>query len=505
MNPKTQAERTLTQRLAISVLLAALLAGFPGAPVAYGLGPERSMADAAGPYQLFLPALASASTSAPPTPPPSGEAGFFLPYSFGGDAQATDGPSLAVDGNGGVHIAYAAYTSDASGNRPAYYVYCPANCTSVTSFSAPVIFNGKVDHVNLALDAQGHPRIMWEGIDPAGEYLSAYVYLACDTGCATAANWQATRVLGLDRTLAHNSRFFAISAQGQAGFVYYRDMIGAASGTYFAACSSGCASPASWQHTQISPAELQFPVLKFNTTGLPRIAGDYLDLSVEPALHFLVYLECSAGCQTLTQGGSLPIATCWLCNTPKGFFDLALDANGRPRLALYTGPLEAGRGLDPNTLYYIYCNDNCGDLNLSVWDGYALGVAAGAGSYAQLVLDAAGRPRLAYEDVSYGLQYTWCVSGCETASPAWQTRLADSSATLDQTEPVAPIPPCQVAAWFTGKRPSLALDPAGNPRFAYDAEHWQGLQPINYPPGSPGCPGFSMDQINARFTSLTQP
>jgi hypothetical protein len=255
----------------------------------------------------------------------------------------------------------------------------------------------------------------------------------------------------------------------------------------------------------MTTAELRFPVLVFTSTGLPRIAGSYTDYSVDPPVEYLVYLECDAACQSFSQGSAFPLKTCSLCNEPKGYFDLVLDSNNQPRLALYTGSLDPGRGLDADTLYYIYCSTSCGDINTSVWNGYTLGLPAGVGTYAHLAVDSQNRPRLVYEDVSYGLQYSWCTSGCETANPVWQTLLADSSATLDQTEPVPPIPPCQVAGWFTGKRPSIALDPAGNPRLAYDAEHWQGLDPLNHPPGNPGCPGFEMDQINARFTLFNQP
>ena len=80
-----------------------------------------------------------------------------------------------------------------------------------------------------------------------------------------------------------------------------------------------------------------------------------------------------------------------------------------------------------------------------------------------------------------------------------------SRVVLDVTEPVPPMPPCAVAGWFTGKRSSLAFDPSGNPRIAFDAEHWQGLDPVTNPPGSPGCSGFHQDQINARVALFNQP
>ncbi|MHB1339071.1 MAG: hypothetical protein ACYCYG_09660 [Bellilinea sp.] len=498
----------------ITLLIASFSFGYP----VKAIDPLLQMANTPNVvYTIYLPAIYSSGggsnpvpTATPPsptaTPPAQGNPiGFFLPWVIQGEAHATDGPSLAVDANGGVHVAYTAYTSDANGNRPAYYTYCPSNCTSQASFSAPVIFNGKIDHVNLALDAQGHPRIIWVGSDPLQQKLIAYVYAACNTGCTSAANWQMARVDALDNVLPHNSRFFAIDPQGRPGLIYYISGIGSVSGTYFAYCGSSCTNAANWRFTRISPAELRFPVLVFDQAGLPRIAGSFMDYTSEPALDYLVYLECDANCQKVIQGASFPIKTCFLCDSPNGYLDLAFDSNNHPRMALYTGALEAGRGLEANRLYYLFCSTNCGDWNTSDWSGYSLGLPVGVGTYARLAIDPQNRPRLVYEDVSYGLEYSWCKSGCETTSPVWQNMLADSSAVLDQTEPVPPIPPCQVAGWFTGKRPSFALDSAGNPRFAYDAEHWQGLDPIDYPPGTPGCPGFKMDQINARFTLFNQP
>jgi hypothetical protein len=440
------------------------------------------------------------------TPVPAGEASFFLPFTVNGETNATDGPSVSIDAQGGVHIAYAAQTSDSSGKRPAYYAYCATDCYNPANFSSPVLLGDRVDHVNMSLDPAGRPRLLWIGPDPNQQNLMAYHYAQCNTGCTNHANWTETRLVGTDATEPHNSRNFAISEQGTAGFVYFNDLN---KGIYYRYCSNNCATIGNWNEVKIFDSSSTFPSVKFSSlaytkTGEPRIAAVYLDTIVDPALEYVLYIECGATCQTLEIGAAFNIRTCYLCDWPKGYFRLALDVNDRPRLALYTGPVETGN-LDPERLYYLWCNTSCGDPNNSDWGGYSMGLDQGVGTYVDLVIDQAGRPRLAFEDVSYGLNYAWCTANCETTNPSWNILLADASADLDKTEPVPPIPPCQVAGWFTGKRPSIALDAQGNPRIAHDAEHWQGLNPIDHPPGKPGCGTFRMDQLNSRFTIFKQP
>jgi hypothetical protein len=51
-----------------------------------------------------------------------------------------------------------------------------------------------------------------------------------------------------------------------------------------------------------------------------------------------------------------------------------------------------------------------------------------------------------------------------------------------------------VSFWDTGVRPSLALDPAGHPRIAYDADHHQG-----------GACGAFSDTRLTRFAHFNQP
>ncbi len=470
-----------------------------------------------GNTRVFLPLLVKSGDGGLPTPtpppPPQGQySSFFLPYNVNGEAQATDGPSVSVDANNGVHVAYAAYTSNAAGKRPVYYTYCAANCTGVSAFSAPVLLGDKVDHVNLGLDPAGHPRLLWIGPDVSGAALTAIYYAECNGSCTSAGNWAVTTLVKMDTTLAHNSRFFGVDPQGHPGFVYYNgDQY--YHNTYYRFCKASCTNAANWSEVALadifpqSDRELGGISLAFASDGLPRIAAAFTDytVGVTPST-YLIYIECGVDCQTESIGGAFDLRYCLLCNDTGGYFNLRLDKLDRPRLALYTGGIQnPSPTLEANRLYYIYCNNNCRDNSIADWAGYYLGLTPGIGQGVDLALDSSGQPRVSFEDASQGLQYAFCTGSCETNLPAWQILLVNSSANLDLTEPVPALPPCTVEGWFTGKRSSLALDTSGNPRIAFDAEHWQGLNPVTNPPGSPGCPGFQMDEVNARFTSFSQP
>jgi hypothetical protein len=125
-----------------------------------------------------------------------------------------------------------------------------------------------------------------------------------------------------------------------------------------------------------------------------------------------------------------------------------------------------------------------------------------------LALDEQNRPRLAYHAplaAGFGLFYAWCDAGnCEDAASGWHAQEMEASEEVNAELPIPPwegcptcvpiIPPCTISTWDTGMRPSLALDPNGEPRIAYDAEHEQGG----------GCGSFTDTKLT-RFIQFQQP
>jgi hypothetical protein len=148
-------------------------------------------------------------------------------------------------------------------------------------------------------------------------------------------------------------------------------------------------------------------------------------------------------------------------------YDIALDKDGRPRVAFYQGALAGGQG---ERLFYIWCNGGC--LDGGNWAGSNLGLAQRDGQGLDLALDTAGRPRLAYALYNAGgLGYSWCDSNCEAPDAVWQHRVVESRANLLAAWSVAYPPHCNAGLW-DGLTPSLALDGDGQPRIAYDTTYY---------------------------------
>lgn len=129
-----------------------------------------------------------------------------------------------------------------------------------------------------------------------------------------------------------------------------------------------------------------------------------------------------------------------------------------------------GRG----EVHYVWC-DAAACLDGAAWGKADIGLPTFNGEGVAMALDAAGRPRLAYQMGDEGLGYAWCDGGCESAL-GWRSRTAEAMAAVSAEYPPG-LPQhqgCPILTWLNGVRPSLALDPAGHPRLGYDAELWWG-------------------------------
>ncbi len=462
----------------------------------FSVGVEPSAAD--GPT-IFLPLIVKSPGSNPP-PPPGGQAAFWLPYtSASGELLPTYGVDVAVDSAGGIHAGYAIFTGLDNGHRPAYYAYCPAHCTTPANWLRTRL-SDFVQDVRLALDPAGHPRMLFYTSNnpdlPDNDH--EYQYAVCDSACTNSANWTVTIITTVNQIPGgrsyQNNRSFALDPWGRPAFIF-TDV----GGITYAYCANACTDAANWFGAPLIDGQWPSKAgLAFTPTGDPRLVVDYFDADhVRTRLLFI-------GCDTLAcasvRGRFL------ITNTAAGLpasigaeanFSLRIDTTGRPRIALYTGNIVTPP-LQLTSLHYLWCNSDCLNPNAETWSLVNLGLPAYQGEGVDLALDPANRPRLAYEMGGAGLGFAWCNTNCETAAPNWQRQTIETTSAIITQYPSFPPYSCPIQTWFNGKRPSLALDAAGNPRMGYDAEHWWGGY---YPDGSK-C---EVDVPLARLAMFPQP
>jgi hypothetical protein len=456
---------------------------------------------------------ASAQTTVTVVSAPPSSASFFIEPLPSID-RPTSHPTVMVDTADGVHIVFTpeSVTPDHP-KRSVLYAYCPSNCSSAAAFTITEL-GDDVEYANLALTPAGKPRVMAR-LRPPSSNVFVYQYWTCDSNCTQAAQWSGTSV-GAAYARATGwgepfSRFFALDHVGRPRFVYYdagADIDDPHWGAFYAYCDAGCGSAVNWQEARlIDDVHASEFALTFSPMGQPRLA--YTSYDSEAIAPYVAYAECEANCASVANWYGLRLVDTASASVTE-FATLALrsDSNGRPRLALYTGS-GLGGTLTPNTLYYLSCAAAPCTQGQS-WQALDLGLPSTHGEAGvDLALDGQNRPRIAYHApmaAGFGLHYAWCNANCETSAQSWQYQEIEASETVNQEMPIPPwpgcsfpecnppIPPCTISTWDTGMRPSLALDAAGQPRVAYDADHQQG-----------GACGTFTDAKLARFAMFNQP
>ena len=381
----------------------------------------------------------------------------------------TEGASIAVDANGGVHLAFAAYTA-AGGVYPAYYAYCPANCGVLNNWTVTSVQNIGTygGSVRLELNGSGQPRMLWYrqlSVSNNG----VYQYGACNSNCTNPNSWTIATLYD-DAVSSTNTRYFALNHQGNPRFLYTdTDTVNDHDGTYYAYCDMNCTSAGNWREVQISTAYLLNDFsLSFTPSGAARLAFRY------PGWDDTInYAECNGNCQNADNWNDVTLVDVL---GAYGAFSMDLDSQGRPRLAYYSGYIDSSSA-DNDFLWYGWCDSGC--LNSSSWNFNSVGLPQDYGKDVELAVDAQNRLHLAYyaEDMTqsiYGLGYTVCKANCTTGTPTWEDSFVETDSSLEISDPITPNPGC-LSYWLdVGKDPSLAVDATGQPRFGFTAVHYQG-------------------------------
>jgi hypothetical protein len=413
----------------------------------------------------------------PPAPPPTDAA----PWAFFADPEwKTNSASVATDMDGGIHLAYHYYEAAGDGAPTnGVYAYCASDCDKAEHWKG-VALGENVNEIQLALTADGRPRILYRV--NSEETGSIFYYAECNQNCTASAGWSESAIASnLGMSIVEFSddeqpqRYFALDPDGHPRFVYSdRDTFVEPDhlGTFYAYCDSGCTDASQWSETRINKdnggvgqyrsEDFYYPALTFSATGQPRILAEGSTMQDESVLF---YVACDSGC-----GNAAHWQSTALFERGSGSnvaYDIAINAQGHPRIAYFDGARLNGEG---ETLSYAWCDQSCS--NATNWQRYDLQLGTKEGQEPDLVLDAAGKPHIASALYNQGgLAYSWCESDCESANGVWTHQLVESRDDLDQAWDVAFPPHCDGGVW-DGLTPTLALDQAGNAIFGYDATYY---------------------------------
>ncbi len=388
---------------------------------------------------------ASASGGSGSTPP--GIQGLFL------DGITSMG-SVVYDAQGGLHVV-------GYGSAGLTYGECSSQCgldanwayANVPMTTSMQDVGGDKASLDLAVDGQGHPRVMASGTLPNSKRY--FEYAECNAHCGSASNWTATDMSlppdpGLPASTAPlplGDQFFAVAPQGVAAFAYFD----ALRGIVYSSCTSGCTTVGNWQETVVMAPP---------STG---ISGDTVSLAFDaagnPHLAFTFvggtktwYAACGGNCTSSSGWAAIPADSQAMLLVRR----LAVDGQGRPTI------LSASQ--------YYWCDANCA-TDSSGWHGPVampdnpLWAAVDAQNNLRAAAPAPAPPA---SPPSVG-HYLACTADCNSASPTWNDTplpysYLDGADTTEQ----------KGDQWgsFESSRTTISLDTAGNAAITTDATRW---------------------------------
>jgi hypothetical protein len=343
-------------------------------------------------------------------------------------------PSVAVDGQGGVHLAMEPVSPPiGEDGLPVQYGYCAAHCMEDENWQVIRVGEAGLEgsEVRIRLNSAGKPRLVWF-FQSDWRQDGVYLYASCDNNCTQPANWQ-TLPLALDSVGPSEGRYFALDRQGNPHLLYSTSS-SEHQGTFYLYCLGSCLSASSWREVKLSDNYLWGAFsLAFDSQN--RI---HLAVSIEQENETLLwYLFCATSCEATSNWQAAPLA-------PLGVgleFGLQLDGLDRPRIAVFTGALDDEQVADK--LYYLWCDSQC--LMGKQWNILNMGLAAGEGGHMDFVLDRQGRPHFVVASSLYlpdEFNYLYCSSQCDS-NPVWQRhRIEEGGGTS--------------CYWYVGKRPAMA-------------------------------------------------
>jgi hypothetical protein len=352
----------------------------------------------------------------------------------------TNTPNLLVDGKGGVHVANAVHASSTAMPR---YASCPSSCENAGQWRYGDIGTGPTTggsdaHPTIALDANGHPRVMWVY---GGFQEHRWEYAACDAeDCSTPGSWEVTELRKGQIAHPHQAGYFAIDPQGLAAYIADPEESQA---LLYAQCDGTCSNLDSWRSVKISYPEeyartFNVGSLKFAGPGQPR-AAFVRQLAYQQ--YAVSYAQCDGDCLEATNWQKIDLAYAM----SNASVSLEIEPNGRVILAAVLG----SEGDTKGKLALWSCDQSCGDA--ASWSNALLSPDPLVPESVALMVDGKGGLGLAVAGRgptgSALLHLYVCAQDCLSDSSVWNVGLVDSGEALDKSDPVPPKAGCTTMGW----------------------------------------------------------
>ena len=298
------------------------------------------------------------------------------------------------------------------------YVYgeCDSNCTAASQWQFTTlvtiggtdVFGKDNPQHSFALDPWGRPRFVFTNGYGAGWTPGVY-YAYCDEGCNDANNWYATQIEEgpQNRSLEFDFPALTFTSDGRPRIIANMSFSGEAQGVRYLECDTNCGDLSGWASVALYPRGGGVSAswdLVLDPFDRPRVAF-YQASTNDGSGDRLFYASCNSDCVSAASWQRTPIG---LPQEAGQNADLELDAQGRPRIA-YEGLLGNGLG-------YSWCNSGC--ESAAGWQHTIVESAAKlqadfpvvnpvtcdpsfwTDAIPSLTLDAAGNPRIAYDNLS---------------------------------------------------------------------------------------------------------
>jgi hypothetical protein len=299
-------------------------------------------------------------------------------------------------------------------------------------------------------------------------------YGSCDSNCTNPDSWVVSPILDHQGDREVTGEALALDPNGRPRFLMhtYRAYLGIGQKTpetYYVSCDSHCESAANWSSSLVAETIWEGTHLRIDAAGTARVATTVRLTEGEKAGQKLTaYLECSTNCNTEAGWNGIGFVAPYESDVEavriQPTVALALTATGAPRVAV----LGKNNDGEKNIIYF-ECDADCTNDH---WLGAVVSNHAKISTGLDLALDAQGRPRLVYA-LNYNIGLAYCdQTPCGGPNSNWDLTKVELGSDMPPDQ-IFLWDNCTVAAWFLHS-PSIALTRDGKPRVGYQARDISG-------------------------------